>query len=206
MKKQFNKNQIVAVGVITIVLIFIFSVINNSNSKSPSDQQTAVKIDSSTAAPTTLTTSEKQTNSASSSPKPTIKPTKKPKKKKTTRKQKIKNKKNKIKEVIEDRVFQEYDQTRVDHISINEDLGTKKDGDYVALVYLIWNVKNSASLSRQVISMYSEDLAALVGKKCSNVQEIAIFWTIPYLDDATAKCSYERKGKGMYEMDTVFGF
>lgn len=56
MKKQFNKNQIVAVGVITIVLIFIFSVINNSNSKSPSDQQTAVKIDSSTAAPTTLTT------------------------------------------------------------------------------------------------------------------------------------------------------
>lgn len=132
---------------------------------------------------------------------PTPKPTAKPKKKKIS---KSKKRKTAIKEVIEDRILEEYAQTDIDHITINDNLGTKKKNDYIALVYLDWNVKNSPSLSREVISMYSEDLAATVGKKCSNVQEIAIFWTVPYLNDASAKCSYERKNGAMYSTDTMF--
>ena len=48
--------------------------------------------------------------------------------------------------------------------------------------------------------MYSSDLALTVPEQCPNVQEIAIFWTVPYLK-RSAKCSYERKNNEMYVMD-----
>ena len=51
--------------------------------------------------------------------------------------------------------------------------------------------------------MYSDDLAATVAKDAPDIQEIAIFWTVPYLN-ASAKCAYERRGEGMYEMDMMW--
>lgn len=208
-KENFNKNKIVILGIAVILCIFIFSAVYNTRSNGPkNDQPTSMEVASTTPTPqqnatnlvdTPAPSKKPESNTATPDPTATPKPSKK-----LTKKQKVKKKKDKIREVIEDRIFEEYDQTRVDHVSINEDLGTKKDGDYIALVYLIWNVKNSGSMSKRMISMYSEDLAATVGKECSNVQEITIFWTVPYLDDASAKCSYERKSGGMYETDTMF--
>lgn len=88
----------------------------------------------------------------------------------------------------------------MDSITINDDYGTDAEDDYIALVNLKWTVKNNGQMSKKVLKMYSEDLAATVAIECPNIQEIAIFWTVPYLN-ANAKCSYERKGNGMYEMD-----
>ena len=58
-----------------------------------------------------------------------------------------------------------------------------------------------------MLNMFSQDLAAKLGKNYPNVQEVAIFWTVPYLSNSSniAKCSYERKGEGMYEMDIIWG-
>lgn len=110
-----------------------------------------------------------------------------------------------IEKTIRQRIGDEYTYTDIDSITINENLGTDDvDDDYIALVDLTWTQMNKGPTSKKMLSMYSEDLAAYIGEECPNVQEIAIFWTVPYLDNANAKCAYERKGEGMYEMDMMW--
>lgn len=94
--------------------------------------------------------------------------------------------------------------TQIDRITINDDLGTEADGDYIALVYLTWDQTNMGTTSKKMLEMYSSDLAATLAKQNSSVNEIAIFWTAPYLND-TAKCSYQRNGDGFVEMDMAWG-
>ena len=73
---------------------------------------------------------------------------------------------------------------------------------------LIWNQKNKASTSKEMLSMYSSDFAARIGIEQPSVSEVVIFWTVPYLDNAGAKWSYERVDAGMQlsdnSMDSVF--
>lgn len=94
--------------------------------------------------------------------------------------------------------------TQIDRITINDDLGTDADGDYIALVYLTWDQTNTGTTSKKMLEMYSSDLAATLSKQNSSVNEIAIFWTVPYLND-TAKCSYKRNVGGFVEMDMAWG-
>ncbi len=110
---------------------------------------------------------------------------------------------NTYKDDIRGHIIVNYSGTTVDSITLNEDYGTDKEGDYIALINLTWTVKNKGEMSKKVLKMYSDDLAATVASECPNIQEIAIFWTVPYLN-ADAKCSYERKGESMYEMDMVW--
>ena len=94
----------------------------------------------------------------------------------------------------------------MDRIEINEDLGTDAEGDYIALVYLTWDVKNKPDMTETMLQMYSDDLAASLAKDHPEVQEVALFWKVPYLGEKTSKWSYERKGNGMYTTDKVLGF
>lgn len=109
-----------------------------------------------------------------------------------------------IEQVIRNRIGEEYTYSEIDRITINDNLGTDATDDYIALVYITWNQKNSGKTSKEVLKLYSDDLAATIGEQCENVQELAIFWTVPYLNNANAKCAYERKGNGMYEMDMMW--
>ena len=110
-----------------------------------------------------------------------------------------------IEKVIRDRVASKFDDhTTISSITINDDAGTPAEDDYIVILNLNWNQKNKADTAKQVIQMYSEDLAATVGNNASNVQEIAISWNVSYLN-TTAKISYERKNNGMVIMDTVWG-
>lgn len=106
---------------------------------------------------------------------------------------------------IQSYVTSTYNQTDVDRIEINENYGTDAYGDYVALVYLTWNVKNSAGTTTDMLRMYSDDLAATIGTDLLNIEEVAIFWTVPYLN-ASGKWAYSRKGEGMYKTDEVIGW
>ena len=94
-----------------------------------------------------------------------------------------------------------YKNTTVDSVTVNEHLGTEKEGDFVLLVYATWDVKNSVKMTNKVLAMYSEDFAARVGQDLENIQELSVFWTVPYYseDDTSVKYSYERAGAGMYE-------
>ncbi len=105
-------------------------------------------------------------------------------------------------------IMENYTYTDIESISINDDLGTDEEGDYIILARLIWNQKNKASTSKEMLSMYSSDFAARIGIEQPSVSEVAIFWTVPYLDNASAKWSYERVDAGMQlsdnSMDSVF--
>lgn len=109
-----------------------------------------------------------------------------------------------IERVIRGRINDKYTYSDISRITINENLGTDAEGDYIALVYITWTQKNSGKTSKEVLKLYSDDLAATIAQECDDIQEIAIFWTVPYLNNANAKCSYERKNGGMYEMDMLW--
>ena len=111
--------------------------------------------------------------------------------------------KEQIEKILTERI-EEYHNSVIDRITINDDLGTEDENDYIALVYLTWNTKNSGKLSKEMLKMYSDDLAATLANENDTVQEIAIFWTVPYLND-TAKCSYERVPDGFVVMDEMWG-
>ena len=100
-------------------------------------------------------------------------------------------------------ITENYTYTSIESISINENLGTDEDGDYIILARLTWNQKNKASTSKEMLSMYSSDFAARIGTEQPSVKEVAIFWTIPYLDNASAKWSYERVDAGMQLSDNM---
>lgn len=112
----------------------------------------------------------------------------------------------KLEDYIWSRVHNEYDRTTVDRIEINEDLGTDAEGDYIALVYLTWDVKNKPDMTETMLQMYSDDLAASLAADHPEAQEVAIFWQVPYLGSNTSKWSYERRNGGMYATDKVLGF
>lgn len=97
----------------------------------------------------------------------------------------------------------DYDYTTIDGITINDDAGTTAPDDYIALVNLTWSQKNSQETTEKMLDMYSQDMAARIYKDSSNVQEICIFWNVPYLN-ASAKWSFERGSDGMYKTDQIF--
>ena len=104
---------------------------------------------------------------------------------------------------IEWRVKEEYRSTDVDHITLNPNSGTKDKNDKVALIYLIWNVKNTVSTSKEMLNLHSKDLAAFVYENCPEVSEFAVFWEVPY-HDGNAKLSFKRKKSGMRLTDEKY--
>ena len=105
--------------------------------------------------------------------------------------------KQEIRQTLTDLVEQNYTSTEVSDITINENLGTDKSGDYIALVTLTWNVENNPDLTKKMLAMYSEDCAARVSSDIPRVSELCIFWIIPYYSDSDtiAKYTYERYKK-----------
>ncbi len=110
---------------------------------------------------------------------------------------------SRVKSKVKEYVSENYSQTNIDSITVNEDLGTDKENDYVVLVYLTWNVKNNGKLSKEMLNMYSSDMAARMYEDLPEVQELAVFWTVPYLN-GKAKISFERANGGMKYTDKVF--
>lgn len=106
-----------------------------------------------------------------------------------------------IEEAARQIIADNFTATDVDRVTVNEDYGTDADDDYILLVYLTWNVQNSVKMTNKVLAMYSEDFSARIGESLENVQEVALFWTVPYYSETSTsvKYAYERRGDGMYE-------
>lgn len=112
--------------------------------------------------------------------------------------------KEQIEKIIRDIITDNCTLTDIDSITINDDAGTDAEGDYIALVNLTWNQKNKGETSKEVLTLYSDDIAATLADQNSSVNEIAIFWAVPYLN-SDAKCAYEREGDGFKQMDMALG-
>jgi len=108
-----------------------------------------------------------------------------------------------LKGKIEKHVDDNYDDTSIDEIKINDDAG-KGEGKIV-LAYLSFDRSNKAKTAKDMIDMYAEDLAATLAKE-KEVNEVTVFWTVPYLkeDEVIAKINSVRKGDSMQAGDEVY--
>ncbi|MER3112204.1 hypothetical protein [Bacillus altitudinis] len=106
-----------------------------------------------------------------------------------------------IESIIEDN----YTTASIEKIEINEDMGAGEPNKLIALVHLSFDAKNSAQTSYNMTEMFSEDLAAKIGSENDTVNQIAVFWKVPYIDEdeTLAKFSYERSGEHMIITDKV---
>ena len=91
----------------------------------------------------------------------------------------------------------------LDHTTINADAGEGEG--YIMLVYCSFDQKNKAETAKSTISTFAQDMAARVGQDLPDVNELCIFWEVPYLN-SNAKTQFERSGNGMAIGDQVFNF
>ena len=95
--------------------------------------------------------------------------------------------------LIQDIVEEHYNRTSIKDITINENLGTDEEDDFITLVYLSFDAKNRAKTAKEMIDIYSSDLGARLADE-KDITEIAIFWEVPYLkeDSNIAKFNLQR--------------
>ncbi|WP_025094098.1 hypothetical protein [Bacillus safensis] len=106
---------------------------------------------------------------------------------------------------IESIVEDNYKTASIEKIEINQDMSTDQDNKLIALVYLSFDFKNSAQTSYNMVEMFSDDLASKIGTDNNTINQIAVFWKVPYIDEGEtlAKFSYERSGEHMIITDKV---
>lgn len=77
---------------------------------------------------------------------------------------------------------------------------SKNDGSKIALVYLEWDVSNSASTTRQMLEMYSARIVGMALVKDQSINEAVLFWEVPYhaKDTNIAKFNYFKKNGEFY--------
>lgn len=102
-------------------------------------------------------------------------------------------------------IKENYKTTSIEKIEINEDMGSSEKNKLIALVYLSFDALNTSKTAYNMVEMYSDDLAANIGKDNDTVNQIAVFWKVPYIDEdeTLAKFSYERSGEHMIITDKV---
>lgn len=102
-------------------------------------------------------------------------------------------------------IKEKYKTTSIEKIEINEDMGSSEKNKLIALVYLSFDALNTSKTAYNMVEMYSDDLAANIGKDNDTVNQIAVFWKVPYIDEdeTLAKFSYERSGEHMIITDKV---
>jgi hypothetical protein len=106
---------------------------------------------------------------------------------------------------IEQIVKEQYGSTSIKEIDINQHYGTDDTDDYIALIYLSFDAKNTVGTSKEMIEMYGSDLAARLADE-KDISEITIFWEVPYLKEGVniAKFNLVREGEDMVFKDKWF--
>lgn len=104
---------------------------------------------------------------------------------------------------VEKHIDENYNDTSIKELKINDDVGKGKGK--IVLVHLSFDAENRAKTAKDMIDMYSEDLAAKLAKE-KEVNEVTVFWQVPYLKkgENIAKINSVRKGDAMYEGDTIY--
>lgn len=94
----------------------------------------------------------------------------------------------------------------IDRISLNENLGTSSEGDYIAFVYLTFNPLNDdPQFVKTMLSTYSFLYSSQMGETPQSVSELCLFWTVPSYSytDTAAKYSYTRNGNYLAASDQI---
>lgn len=108
---------------------------------------------------------------------------------------------SKVKSVIKDSASQT--KVSITSISVNENLGTDEENDFVVLAYLSFDVKNNAKMTKEMLVLLNNQIGANMAE-IDNISELTIFWEVPYLNssnDNIAKANLLRNDKGFYFED-----
>lgn len=108
---------------------------------------------------------------------------------------------SKVKSVIKDSTSQT--KVSITSISVNENLGTDEENDFVVLAYLSFDVKNNAKTTKEMLVLLNNQIGANMAG-IDNISELTIFWEVPYLNssnDNIAKANLLRNDKGFYFED-----
>jgi major membrane immunogen (membrane-anchored lipoprotein) len=111
---------------------------------------------------------------------------------------------NEIENMVSER-FSEglYRNAKINRITVNDNLGTDVEGDYILLVNFIFDIKNTRETGNEMMRMYSDDLVAYIGNNDSiDIVEAAIFWEDEY-NGRTVKYAYEHNEDGFYITDIM---
>lgn len=110
---------------------------------------------------------------------------------------------DKIKKAIEEIVKEDFRKTEIIDLRVNQDASGEEER-YIVLVYLKWDVKNSAKTTQDMLNQYSDHLAA---KMADNklIYELVEFWEVPYHKEGETilKKTYENKEAGMFLKDEM---
>lgn len=88
----------------------------------------------------------------------------------------------------------------INDITINENLGTDDENDFVVLAYLSFDVKNTAQTTKKMLNLLNNEIGTNMAK-IDNISELTIFWEVPYLNqsqDNIAKANLLRNDEGLY--------
>ncbi|MGG4090057.1 hypothetical protein [Bacillus licheniformis] len=104
-----------------------------------------------------------------------------------------------IRNKIEDLVNEHLKDVSIEDVEVNQDLGNDKKDQYISLVHLSFDLKNSSATTKKMIELYSEDLAARLAEEDRSISELSVFWKAPYIDEdeTLAKFSYKKSGEKM---------
>lgn len=96
-----------------------------------------------------------------------------------------------------------YKNTVIEKITVNENLSTEEPNDYIALIYLAFDIKNTRETGNKMMRMYSDDMAATMADKgMSNIGEASVFWKDEH-NSRTVKYAYEYRDGGFYLVDVM---
>lgn len=108
-----------------------------------------------------------------------------------------------IESVVRNRTAEKYEDAEITNLNIFDETDNSKD-DYTVFVYLNWDRKNKSDTAKEMLDMYSSDLAATLANERPDVNTVNIYWKIPYLEENGDKTGngenywiYNRKGDGM---------
>lgn len=112
-----------------------------------------------------------------------------------------------IESIVRNRVANEYEASEITTLNILDETDNGKD-DYTVMVYLNFNRQNKSKTTKEMLETYSSDLAATLANERTDVGDVNVYWTIPYLKEKGKKIGngenywiYTRKGGGMAVKD-----
>lgn len=88
--------------------------------------------------------------------------------------------KERVNSIIEQELGDPVSSTTLESLNVNENLGTDSNKDVVVLANLSWSRKNYEGTTRQMLKMYSDNLAATLAPELADGSEIALFWHADY--------------------------
>lgn len=100
--------------------------------------------------------------------------------------------------VIKKELGDQVTNTTLDSLQVNENLGTDSNKDVIVLTNLSWSTKNSEKMTKEMLKMYSDHLAAKLAPELAEDSEIALFWKAKYTG-LDIKHSYYIKSGNAYK-------